>query len=91
MQSGEGASPSSRHLAGGLRVDDVSGREIKRLLAGEGDREPGHGGLPLVADHDVRLALADGLGQPRGPHGRHPFVQGVEPGIARSRRARSHR
>ena len=41
------------------------GREVERPGPGERDREPGHRGVALVADHDVRLALADRPGHAR--------------------------
>ena len=60
-------------------------REVETAcLAGERDREPGHRGVPLVADHDVGLALADRLGQPRWASTvATPSFKRVEPGLGR--------
>ncbi len=75
--------PQLAPLGGGLLVEDVVGGERERLVPRERDGQPGHRGVPLVADHHVGLALADGAGQAVAIDPGHGVIQAVEPGLRR--------
>ena len=66
VQSGEGTSPSSRHLAAALLSTTFCDGNSNGRFARERHREPGHRRAALVADHDAGLAPADGPGDPAG-------------------------
>ena len=78
----EGTSPSSRHLAAAFSSMTLRAGNSNGLSLAIGDGQPGHGGVALVADHDVGLALADGARQAAsGSTFATRFVQGVELGL----------